>query len=178
MANNFIDNLLSIFPLGYITHLVGIIISAEPVMPPNVTYTFGTSSDEELQGKSYTLDIWGNLYMIDDIQADDGTGKNIWDIVMPYWDFLIAFGVLSVIISDILDFRFTGLGSSGGRNVRAEELYSKSGSVNMSQLPDQADKNKVTYGETQNLRIKVRMGGDGIPSNSKAPFYKSPRFKK
>lgn len=96
------DNVLSSFPLGYITRFVQIMTTATPTQPPALEYTYGTSAPDVLQGKDMSFQLFDGFYIIPTIVADDGSGKNIWDIIAPYWDALIGLGVLGVIFMDLL----------------------------------------------------------------------------
>lgn len=102
------DNGMRVVPLGYITRFTTILLQNETVMPPSLTYRFGSSSPQFLQDITeddpVTFQIWDeeNISKLDDIRADDGSNKNIWDIVMPWFNAFIALAVLLVIIEELM----------------------------------------------------------------------------
>lgn len=102
IGTTFYDNVMVSFPFGYITRFVQILTTATPTQPPALEYTYGTSAPDILQGKDMSFQLFDGFYIIPTIVADDGSDKNIWDIIAPYWDALIALGVLGVILTDLL----------------------------------------------------------------------------
>lgn len=102
LAKDFLNNTLRVAPLGYITRFIEIVTLQDATMPPALTYTYGTSAPGELQGKTVTFQIFEAFGLIDIIVADDGSNKNIWDIVMPYFEVIVGLGVLGVILFDVL----------------------------------------------------------------------------
>lgn len=118
------SNSLSVVPLGYITRFMNIMMSGTAVQPPPLEYTFGSSSPAVLQGKGVSFQIFDNFDFLNSIEADDGSGKNIWGVVMPYFQTIIALGVLGVILFDILAIgvpNFSGGGRSSSRSARSSD---------------------------------------------------------
>lgn len=120
MWDSLMNNTLRIFPLGYITRFLEIVTLSTPVMPPALEYTYGTSAPTELEGKGMSFQIFDAFPLILTIVADDGTNKNIWDIVTPFFDTIIALGVLGVILMDILALGLPDF--SGGQRARAVDI--------------------------------------------------------
>jgi len=111
MANNWnqlYNGMLSKVPFGYATRFLTIMSgNGGAVEPPALSYTFGSSSPSELQGRTYTVNIWdymGSTSPIILAKADDGSNKDIWDIVMPYFNIVITLAVLLAILSDLFGF--------------------------------------------------------------------------
>lgn len=108
-------------PLGYITRFVEIITLGEATMPPALTYTYGTSAPEELQGKSVMFQIFDteNISLITSIESDSLVDpKNIWEITAPYFNAIVGLAVLGVILKDLMAIGipdFTNSPSSRGR---------------------------------------------------------------
>lgn len=100
--NSFLENALATVPLGYVTRFATIVLSPSSVQPPPLEYTFGSSSPAVLQGKGVSFQIFDEFDVLNSIEADDGSGKTIWDIVMPFFNTVIALGVLGVILRDLL----------------------------------------------------------------------------
>lgn len=146
---NLMDNTLRVFPLGYITRFLEIISMYSATIPPPLTYTYGTSAPEELQGMTVSFQIFDKFDTLEGIEADDGSGKNVWDIVNPYFQFTVALGVLGVILMDLMAL---GLPSFSGHK---EEEYPKTGKIDVSLLPDQ-DTPHATYGEPQKISINFK----------------------
>jgi len=120
MWDSLMNNTLRIFPLGYITRFLEIVTLSTPVMPPALEYTYGTSAPAELEGKGMSFQIFDAFPLLLTIVADDGTNKNIWDIVTPFFDTIIALGVLGVILMDILALGLPDF--SGGQRARAVDI--------------------------------------------------------
>jgi len=101
------DGAFSKVPFGYITRFLTIVSgNAGAVEPPELSYTFGSSSPAVLQGKNYTMQIWDHTEVLTAAVADDGSNKNIWDIVMPYFNVVVALVVLLGILTDLMGFEF------------------------------------------------------------------------
>lgn len=116
------SNVLSVAPWGYITQFIADLSTTAPVEPPPIAYTFGSSSPAILQGDSYSInpfDYIGTSSPIYAIRSDDGKNENIYQIVDPYFQVVVAFAVLLVILSDIM-----GL-SIGGDRLRERETESE-----------------------------------------------------
>jgi len=102
----FHDYILSIFPIGYITRFIDIVSDDSPVEPPDMTYTFGRSSPADLQGLTYSINIFDeeNINKLATIYADNTEvpdTKNIWDIIMPYLTTLFVIGAFIVMFHDL-----------------------------------------------------------------------------
>jgi hypothetical protein len=169
MANRFNSKIMSVFPLGYITRFVEIILTTGPITPPGLTYTYGTSAPSELEGKTYSLQFWDSFYLIDDIVADNGTDKNIWDITAPFFNMVFGFGVFFIIFSDILALGMPSFGGGGSRNTRSDELSNASmtrqNKLNSTHTLDLRNPNK------DRVRIRDR-SGKGITGAG----YRSSRY--
>jgi hypothetical protein len=109
--NQFQNNVLTLAPWGYITRFVNILASTTPVEPPPLTYKFGSSSPAVLRTITASdpitfqvFDYMGSSSPLLQIKADDGSNKNVWDIIDPFVTFLVTLGVLLVILGDIMGF--------------------------------------------------------------------------
>lgn len=148
------SNILVHAPFGYITRFVAIATDANTMVEPvPLTYTFGTSAPEELQGLTLSYQIFDYLGFVSTINSDSLTSpKNIWEIIMPYINMIVGLAVLGVILSDLL-----AIGIPAFRGSSSDEIsYTKRGTVSISQLPDQPSYNKVTYGDAQPVRINLK----------------------
>jgi hypothetical protein len=119
----FQNDVLTLAPWGYVTRTVVIMASTTPVMPPALTYTFGSSSPAELQGKTYSMQIFDHFDIIPLIKADDGSNKGVWDIIDPFVTFLVTIGVFLVILSDLMGFEMPQGQSENERMAKID--YSK-----------------------------------------------------
>jgi len=108
--NAFGNALFTRVPFGYITRFIVIITGhAGAVEPPALTYTFGSSSPAVLQGTTVTFQIWDNMGSSSPLllaRADDGSNKDIWDIVDPYFEMVVAWAVFLVILADVVGIFF------------------------------------------------------------------------
>ncbi|MHB8660666.1 MAG: hypothetical protein ACYC75_01855 [Minisyncoccota bacterium] len=128
--NQFQQNVLTLAPWGYITRFVNILASTTPVEPPPLTYRFGSSSPAVLQAYTASdpitfqvFDYMGSSSPLLQIKADDGSNKNVWDIIDPFVTFLVTVGVLLVILGDIMGF---SMPSGESENERMKKIdYSK-----------------------------------------------------
>lgn len=160
MTDNLVNNVLSIVPFGYITRFIQITTFNDPSIPPALEYTYGTSAPEELQGRGMSFQIFEAFPLIDTIVADDGTNKNIWDITMPYFEAVIALGVLGVILTDLVGLGVPNLSAVGG-GVGAP----MSGTIPVRQ---ENDRNQgTTYGQAHRVPIKNNRGRYSRPRNYK-----------
>ena len=144
--SNLYSNVLTHAPFGYITRFVTLATGLQSSMPVPLTYTFGTSAPEELQGKSIEFQIWDNFGLISEIRSDDAENKNIWEITQPFFELIVGLGVLGVILYDLLNIGIPAFG--GGAS------YPQSGRIPVSQLPDQPVERRVTYGQANNVSIR------------------------
>jgi len=135
-------------PLGYITKVIQILNDPTVVKPPALSYTFGSSSPAVLQGKNYTIQIFDNFDKVTLPVADDGSGKNIWDIVMPYFRVVVGFAVLFVITMDIIG---VGLSSRGGDYTTTE---TGSETVSSSSMLPSGERKSFTHSITKRRRLK------------------------
>jgi len=116
LFNEMYDVFFTQFPFGYVTRFVEIInFNVDPVQPPPIDYTFGSSSPVVLQGVNVEIQIWDNMEKLQEIVADDGTNKNIFDIVDPYITVLVGLAVVMVIVGDLLALDFGDHISPSGR---------------------------------------------------------------
>jgi len=113
LFQEFHDDIGDRVPFGYITRFYDIFLGASstaPVEPPALVYTFGSSSPSVLQGDTVSIQIWDYLSASTSplllARADDGSNKDIWDIVDPYFAMVVAFSVFLVIIGDLLGIFF------------------------------------------------------------------------
>jgi hypothetical protein len=108
MWNSLYTGALSRIPFGYAVRFISLMgSSTSSVEPPPLSYTFGSSSPAELQGKTYSVQIWDNFGSSSPLlmaRSDDGQNKTIWDIVMPWWDTVLALAVLLAMLSDLFGF--------------------------------------------------------------------------
>ncbi len=128
--NQFQQNVLTLAPWGYVTRFVNILASTTPVKPPPLTYKFGSSSPAVLQAYTASdpitfqvFDYMGSSSPLLQIRADDGSNKNVWDIIDPFITFLVTIGVLLVVLGDIMGF---SMPSGESENERMRKIdYSK-----------------------------------------------------
>lgn len=129
MRQNFEDlynGVLARVPFGYVTRFATIIVATDSTMPPALSYTFGTSSPATLQGLTYSVQLWDHLDELESIRSDDGQNKNLWDIVMPYFNVVVAFAVLLVILEDLMGLRIgwdRSQQSHGDIEQKGDKLY-------------------------------------------------------
>lgn len=134
----FYDNTLHIFPFGYITRFVQILAMTGSVEPPALSYTFGSSSPSVLAGTNVTFQIYDSqnmgttspLYLA---KTDDGTNKNIWDIVDPPITTLTAIMVLYVILNDLLGLEIGHLRRQTDTMEDKQNMYQRSITNNINQ---------------------------------------------
>lgn len=94
-------------PWGYVTRFFDIVsLQTTAVEPPALTYTFGSSSPAALTGQTISFQVWDHTDVITTIKSDDGQNKDIWEIIDPYVKLIVAFGVLGVILGDLLGLHF------------------------------------------------------------------------
>ena len=149
LTADFMNNVGRVFPLGYVTRLVEIVSLQEATMPPALSYTFGTSAPEELEGRTLSYQIFDYFGFVAEIEADDGSGKNVWDIINPYIQVIVSLGVLGVILFDLMQLgvpHFYGSDTGNARVVR-------NGEVPVTQLPESTDSRKGQY-EAQSVVIR------------------------
>jgi len=116
------NGVLTRFPFGYITRLMSIMQYATPIEPPAIVYTYGSSAPAVLQGKTTTFQVFDHFDLIPTIKADDGSNKNIWDIVMPYWVNIVGLAVLLVILNDLLGIAMYSAGRASNK-IQKKNLY-------------------------------------------------------
>jgi len=101
--NNLRQGLLLRIPWGYITLALNDLQYATSTEPIGIDYTFGSSSPPELQGRNYHINVFDHFNdELPDIVADDGSNKNIWDIVNPYFRFIVGMAIVLMILADLL----------------------------------------------------------------------------
>jgi len=100
--NSLYNNIFTRAPIGYVTRFVTILSTSTIKKPPAISYTFGSSSPTELQGKNYSMQIFDKFGTFLAVRADDGSNKNIWDIVMPWFTVAVNLCVLAVILAGLL----------------------------------------------------------------------------
>lgn len=153
------ENVLSLFPFGYVTRFIEIIVTTEAVEPPALTYSFGTSSAEDLQtltdGDPITFQIWDQFDELESIESDQGTNKNIWDLVMPYFNIVVALAVLFVILNDLLGIQII---SDSTQDTHREDSYDSSGNETV--------KTTVTKKSDISFRYKGTSFGDSLQSDT------------
>lgn len=104
--NSLYNGFLSNAPFGYITRFYEILSSEDLTTPPPIEYSFGSSSPPVLQ--AYTLNdpiyfqIWDRFDEFDSIQSDQVGHPGVWDVVMPYFSFLIYAALFLAILSDLM----------------------------------------------------------------------------
>ncbi len=117
-------------PLGYITVFYDIVSGNRQDSLPTLSYTFATTSlavPTQLMGATISFNPW--LYMasstgvIKDIVSIGGnqTAKNVWDITMSTIDMFIYFGLIVMIIGQLLNINFVG---SSTENFSQDKEYS------------------------------------------------------
>lgn len=107
----FYDGALTRVPLGYITRFVIILSGTTQVEPPALSYSFGSSSPAVLQSLTasdpLTFQIYDHFDVLSGVQADDGSGKDLWDIVMPWWNVVVTLALFIAIF-----YELSGIGIS------------------------------------------------------------------
>lgn len=101
-------------PFGYFTRffsLVTLSSSTPSVMPPELSYTFGSSSPDVLQGGTWSIQIFDHFDKVALIKSDQVGGKGLWEVVDPYFDVVVAFAVLAAMLTTLVGFEFRGDGS-------------------------------------------------------------------
>lgn len=115
MGSDFYKNVLTLFPFGYITRFVSILASTTPVSVPALSYKFGSSSPASLQAitanDAVTFNPFSSAYYSSSsplmgIRADDGTNKNVWDIIDPWFQTIVTIGILLMMLDELLGFQF------------------------------------------------------------------------
>jgi len=103
---NFYNGALQVVPFGYVTRFVTIISTGTAVIPPPLSYEFGSSSPQVLQtisnGDPVTFQIFDQFDELESIRTDDGQDKGIWDIIMPWFNIFVILAVLLLILEDLL----------------------------------------------------------------------------
>lgn len=101
--NTLYEQILSRAPFGYITRFVAIASGLTSTQPVPLSYTFGTSAPDELQGLTYSVQIFDHFDILNSLESDDLVNpKTIWEITMPFFEFIVGLGVLGVILFDLL----------------------------------------------------------------------------
>jgi len=95
------NTLFTFVPFGYVTRFAEIMGGSGTTSLPAISYTAVSSSTTELQGKNYSIQLFDYFGTLETITADDGSNKNILDIVMPFFNTVIAFAVLYVVLGDL-----------------------------------------------------------------------------
>jgi len=111
----FHDYVLKIFPLGYVTRFLDIVVDPTAVQPPDLSYTFGRNSPSDLEGQTFSINIFDieKATYLNTIYADNTTvpdSVNIWDIINPYLVTVFAFGALFIIFKDLSIFNWEDFG--------------------------------------------------------------------
>lgn len=104
---DFSSDVLSVFPLGYVTRMVDIFVNTGAVKPPALTYTFSDTNDSSvsgtgLEGATLSFQIFDHFDVLNSINSDQADNKNIWDIIMPFFNTLVSLAVFLVILGDIM----------------------------------------------------------------------------
>lgn len=110
LFTNFRDGFLTYAPWGYVTRLVTIFTGGAITSLPVISYQAGSSSPLVLHNAGIlTIDFFSPVYWseVTAIRADDGSNKDVWDIIDPYFTMIVAFSVLFVILEDLLHTDFT-----------------------------------------------------------------------
>lgn len=116
LISSLYSEILTIPPIGYLTRFVVLLAGEyEPTMPPPIEYTFGSSSPQSLQGKTYSMQVFEHLDEFNSIEADDGSGMDAWDVIMPLIKFSVALAVTLVVIDELGRTNFAGMRFGSGR---------------------------------------------------------------
>lgn len=114
------DKVLTVFPLGYVTRLLSILNSHSAVMPPALSYKFGTSSPSALKTLTDNDPIVinplsaTNLAFINSVKSDQVVQKTIWDIFDPFFQLLVNLALLFAVFTELLKIDFSS-SSRGSR---------------------------------------------------------------
>lgn len=144
---------LTHYPLGLFTRFVDIISTTTPVAIPSLTYKFGSSSPTVLQSLTasdaisfnpFDVSYYGTSSPLLSIRSDQGDNKNIWDIINPFFTFLVTVGVMLVILDDLMGFELGG------------------SSMATSSSLDTVDSNgRSTHEEVKNKEYALELSGSG-----------------
>jgi len=107
----FRDSILTKFPLGYITRFVTIMWGGvEPVQPPPISYSFGSSAPQAFQdltnGDPIEFQIFDHFDVVNEIRSDQDDTTTLWDVVDPVVKLLVSMAILVVILGDMSMFQF------------------------------------------------------------------------
>jgi len=147
-------------PFGYITRFVQHFTYQTPVMPPALSYTFGSSTPMALRGESVSFQVFDHFDKVLLIRADDGSNKNIYDIVDPYLRILVAIAVLMVVVHDVGLLNLSDFSAGVGKGLSRKESYKVSHPVagdNMGRSAEDRRRLIAKRGERHD-----RTGGRGI----------------
>jgi len=131
-TNTLFGGVLNVWPLGYITRFLDLIVYAEPVMPPALSYTFGSAVDGTgLTGETIEYQIYEHFDVLESIESDQGTSSNLWDIVMPYFTVVVNLALFVAIFVKLIayDWTFDVSSSSSSRSVSSPSRKPDSKSV-------------------------------------------------
>jgi hypothetical protein len=123
------NDVFDFFPFGYLTRFLVIASNLAPIEPPELSYTFGSSSPSVLQGTIVSFQIYdymGSSSPIGEIRTDDGQNKSLWDIIDPPVTTLTSIMVLFVILDDLLGFGIGRFNKGTERREGKQKIYQKS----------------------------------------------------
>ena len=104
--NNIKNGFFSYVPFGYVTRFVTVITDTSTTTLPSLTYTFPASAPGFMANADFTFNPWQYFYtdgspVKDEIVANDGSGKNIWEIFEPIINIIVYITLLFMIIRDL-----------------------------------------------------------------------------
>ena len=105
---NMCTSLLYGFPWGYVTRFIQILGSTSTSSLPTLSYTFGSSTP--LVGSTFTFDLFTDYRMnkLATIYTDRGDGKNLWDIVNPFFTLMVWVLVVIYIVRELVGIELSG----------------------------------------------------------------------
>jgi len=113
LASDMYDVFFTHFPFSYITRFVTIIVDASsPTQPPALTYTFGDNIPVGLRGQTISFQIWDHFDFLESVESDTDH-ETVWEVVNPYFQFVVALAVVMIILTDLVGFAWGSSDSPG-----------------------------------------------------------------
>jgi len=132
----------------------------------------GVEVPEQLEGVNISFQVFDHFDVVEDIRANDGSGKNIYDIVDPYLRTVVALSVLFIIIHDLSFFNLDALSNAvKSKNVltRKEKNVLSRPIMGDDKGRDASDRRRVIAG--RGIR-NDRVGARGVVHDTLGSRYK------
>jgi len=103
---NMKEGFFSYVPFGYLTRSFEILSNPSTSTLPTLSYTFPASAPSFLASSTFSFNPWQYFYVDgapikDEIVANDGSGKNIWDIFQPLIEIIVYISLILLVIKDL-----------------------------------------------------------------------------